>query len=280
MILNWRDGVRGEAPFEIYRGAALVDGNMAYFMTFTGELCFYNSSDKKWNILPKCPYKHSSLAVINSHLTAIGGFIDFMFKEATCTNKLLTLPDYQVIFPLMPTRRWNTTAVTAKEHLIVAGGETSWYVIMADAITAVEIMNTDTLVWSKVASLPHPCFKASLTIFGDRIYMLGGVDNQGKTKSVLTCSLTELLQSSSSSLSIWHRVADAPAYWSTCAAVNGKLLAVGGCYQSCEPTSAIHEYNPTTNSWDLISNMQTARYLSFVAALPTNEMMVVGGGGE
>ena len=25
--------------------------------------------------------------------------------------------------------------------------------------------------------------------------------------------------------------------------------------------------------------MQTARYLSFVAALPTNEMMVVGGGG-
>ena len=110
-------------------------------------------------------------------------------------------------------------------------------------------------------------------------------------KSVLTCSLTELLQSSpspssiwhriadalqssSSSSSIWHRVADAPAYSSTCVAINGELLAVD---KDRKPSSAIHKYNPTTNSWDLISNMPTARYYSFVAVLPTNEMMVVGG---
>ena len=42
-------------------------------------------------------------------------------------------------------------------------------------------------------------------------------------------------------------------------------------------TSAIHKYNPTTNSWGLISNMPTARCLSLVAVLPTNVMMVVGG---
>jgi N-acetylneuraminic acid mutarotase len=95
---------------------------------------------------------------------------------------------------------------------------------------------------------------------------------------VLTCSLIELLQSSpSSSSSIWHRVADAPAYFSTCAAVNGELLAVGGCDEDVKPSSTIHKYNPTTNSWDLISNMPTARYDCLVAVLPTNEMMVVGG---
>ena len=94
---------------------------------------------------------------------------------------------------------------------------------------------------------------------------------------MLTCSLTELLQSSSSSSSIWHRVADAPAYRSTCAVVNGKLLAVGGFDASMKPTSAIHKYDPTTNSWDLISNMPTARYDCLVAVLPNNEMMVVGG---
>ena len=93
---------------------------------------------------------------------------------------------------------------------------------------------------------------------------------------MLTCSLTELLQSSSSS-SIWHRVADAPAYYSTCAAVNGELLAVGGCDKDDKPTAAIHKYNPIINSWDLISNMPTARFLNLVAVLPTNEMMVVGG---
>ena len=30
MIFNWRDG--GKAPFEMSRGAAVVDGKMAYFM--------------------------------------------------------------------------------------------------------------------------------------------------------------------------------------------------------------------------------------------------------
>ena len=50
--------------------------------------------------------------------------------------------------------------------------------------------------------------------------MLGGMDDKDNTTSVLTCSLTELVQSSSS---VWHRVADAPAYHSTCAAVNGQI---------------------------------------------------------
>ena len=111
--------------------------------------------------------------------------------------------------------------------------------------------------------------------------MLGGWDDKDKTESVLTCSLTELLQSSSSS-SIWHRVADAPAYLSTCAAVNGELLAVGGCDKDDRVSSAIHKYNPIaiTDSWDLISNMPTAKYQSLVAVLPTNEMMVVGGSDE
>jgi N-acetylneuraminic acid mutarotase len=172
----------------------------------------------------------------------------------------------------MPTKRRGTTAVTSKEHLIVAGGT-----IEIVGLNTIEVMDTKSLVWSKVASLPHPYSNASTIICGDQLYMLGGFDNKDKTKSVLTCSLTELLQSSPSSSSIWHRVADAPAYYSTCAAVNGELLAVGGCDKDETPSSAIHKYNPTTNSWDLISNMPTARYDCLVAVLPTNEVMVVGG---
>ena len=141
----------------------------------------------------------------------------------------------------------------------------------------VEVMDTKTLTWSTVASLPYPYYNASGTICGYRIFMLGGNDNKGKTKSVLTCTLTELLQSSSSSSSIWHRVADAPAYYSTCAVVYEELLAVGGCDEVVASTGAIHKYCQATNFWDQISNMPTARWSSIVAVLPTNEMMVVGG---
>ena len=42
-------------------------------------------------------------------------------------------------------------------------------------------------------------------------------------------------------------------------------------------TAAVHKYNPTTDSWDLISNMPTARCYCLVAVLLTNEVIVVGG---
>ena len=273
VTLNWRDG--GKAPFEMRRGAAVVDGGVAYFMHWEGQTCSYNSTNKKWSVLSKYPYQYGSLAVVNGQLTAIGGFDDTL----TCTNKLLTLREgwlrrsWSDVFPPMPTKRRGTTAVTSKEHLIVAGGETG--LGYANSINTVEVMDTKTLVWSTVASLPQTYIWASATICGDHLYMLGGLDVKRQTKSVLTCSLTELLQSSSSS--VWHRVADAPAYSSTCAAVNGQLLAVGGCDEGRKATAAIHKYNPTTNSWDHISNMLITRYDCLVAVLPTNEMMAVGG---
>ena len=279
VTLNWRDG--GKAPFRMRRGAAVVDGGVAYFMHCDGQTCSYNPTNKKWSELPKYPYQNGSLAVINGQLTAIGG----CDVTLTYTNKLLTLREgwlrrrWSDVFPPMPTKRCDTTAVTSKEHLIVAGGETG----PGYAINTVEVMDTKTLVWSTVASLAHPYNWVSATICGDHLYMLGGVDDKyqtnddkGKTKSVLTCSLTELLQSSSSS-SVWHRVADVPAYFSTSAAVNGQLLAVGGCDEDLKATAAIHKYNPTTNSWDHISDMPTARYDGLVAVLPTNEMMAVSG---
>ena len=187
MTLNWRDG--GKAPFDISRGAAVVDGDMAYFMSWNGEAYSYNVSSKKWSKLPKCPYQFSSLAVINGHLTAIGGCTAYNNKD-TYTNKLLSLPSYKEVFPTMPTKRQGTTAVTSKEHLIVAGGEIGQS--NADKLNTVEMMDTKNLVWSTVASLPHPYSDAPMIICGYQLYMLGEWDDEGKTKSVLTCLLTEL----------------------------------------------------------------------------------------
>ena len=277
LILKWK--VRGKAPCEMYRGAAVVDGGVAYFMNCNGQACSYNSTNKKWSELPIYSYKGSSLAAVNGQLTAIGGCEDDMFQEQICTNKLLSLHSgsWSDVFPPMPTKRHSTTAITSNEHLIVAGGSIGKG--LNTTINTVEVMDTNTLVWSTVASLPHSYNWATATICGDHLYMLGGWYDKGKTKSVLTCSLTELLvlQSSSSSSSVWQRVADVPAYYSTCAAVNGQLLAVGGCDISGKSTAAVHKYSPTTNTWDHISNMLVARCAGLVVVLPTNKMMAVGG---
>ena len=102
-------------------------------------------------------------------MTAIGGY-ENRLKKDTYTSKLLSLPDYKEIFPPMPTKRADIIAVTSKGHFIVAGGSTGPGSI--DSI--VEVMDTKTLVWSTVASLPHPYRDASGTICGDQLYLLGG----------------------------------------------------------------------------------------------------------
>ena len=274
--LQWQDGSGifiddvGKAPYYMDRGAAIVDGNMAYFMNFDGHACSYDSTKQSWSKLPRCLHWYGGLAVIRGLLTAIGGV-----KLGTPVNKLLSMDSKAQVwvehFPAMPSKRSHTAVVSTEEHLIVAGGK-------GDQSNPVEILDIQALVWSTAASLPHPYSWASATICEDQLYMLGGFDKDG-TKSVLTCSLTKLLRSCSeiSPSSVWQRIADVPVYRSTCAAVNGELLAVGGVDTKDKTTSAVHKYNRTTDSWDIISNMPTARYRCLVVVLPTNEVMVVGG---
>ena len=272
-FISWRDG--GRAPYKMARGATTIDGNVVYFMGWNGETCSYSSSTRKWSKLQKYPYQGGSLAVINGEFTAIGGCEDLLKKD-TYTNKLLSLRgNWAQVFPPMPTKRRATTTVSSMECLIVAGGATGPH--FADYIATVEVMDAKHLIWSTVASLPHPYNSTSSTICGDRIYILGGGDSRGKTKSVVICSLMELLRSSPSSSSVWHRIADAPSYFSTCVAVNEDVLLVGGYDENNKAKSAIHKYNTTANSWDFIDNISIARCYSLVAVLPTNEVIAVGG---
>ena len=233
------------------------------------------TSKQRWSKLPNnYSYWYASLAVIRGFLTAIG-----REKRGAVDNKLLSMNSkaqmWEEHFPPMPSKRSYTAVVSTQQQLIVAGGKSDG----STRLDTVEVMDIETLAWSTAASLPHPYSYASATICGDQLYMLGGCDRSGtRTKSVLTCSLTELLQScgGTSTSSVWHRISDVPVYQSTCAAVNGELVAVGG-YDKGKTTSAVYKYDPTTNSWDIISNVPTARYWCLVAVLPTNEMMVVGG---
>jgi hypothetical protein len=269
----WKDG--GKAPHELARGAAVVDGSVAYFIDHPNWVCSYDSSTKKWSKLPSFLYKNSSLAIVKGLLTAIGGN-----KNGAPSNKLFTIPNdkskkWVEQFPPMPTKRSHSAAVTTNECLIVAGGKSG-----SNPLNAVEVMDIQSLVWSTVASVPYPYAWASATVCGEQLYVLGGFkEGDAVTKSVLTCSLIKLLQScgETSPDSVWCRIADVPVYQSTCAAVNGELVAVGGRDAEGMTTSSVYKYNSIANSWNVISNMPTARTYCLVAVLPTNEMIVVGG---
>ena len=59
--------------------------------------------------------------------------------------------------------------------------------------------------------------------------------------------------------------------------LHGRLLAIGGRDSERKPSTAVHMYQPTTNSWEVISHMTTPRADCLSAILPDNKLMVVGG---
>ena len=287
--LKWRDGP--PAPFETYGYSVAVSGEMVYCCDWTYEstkVLMFNWRTGQWTVLPECPKTNFSIAVVNGTLTAIGGEC-----SGKVTNTLLSLPDtsqHQWIeqFPPMKYHRNYPTVTTTSTYLIVAGGSKDQYVD-GNLISEVEVMETQTLKWSTVASLPHPVSGAVATICGDRLYLGGGVSSEGPTKSVVMCEVRDLLQSRpqtpatrlglSSSHSVWKEVASLPVFCSSLVTFQGQLLAVGGSttQYGIDKTSEVRQYDASTDSWNAISQMRLKRHSVLVAALPNNTLMVCGG---
>ena len=270
---EWRDG--GKAPFKMARGNVVVQMNIVYFMNFDGKGCSYDSLTKLWSKLPECPNMYTGLVVLEGLLSVIGGGKGLYHPDPE--NKLLSLRGKKWVerFPAMPTKRYSAAAVATGQYLIVAGGQTG----ISSYLNTVEVMDTQTLVWSTVANLPRSVFWASATVCGEWLYVQGGFDKSDNTTSMLSCSLEKLLHSCSEMPcdSLWQRITDVPVHLSTCAAVDEDLVTVGGRNERKEIMAAIYKYNSTIDSWDLISYMPTGRYDCLVALLPTNEIIVVGG---
>ena len=274
-----------KAPQKMYRGSAAVDSNIAYFNGWGSKTVHsYDSDAREWHRLPDAPHTYSTLVVVHHMLTTVGGKI-----SDRATDSLLSLMGegrgkiWLPNLPAMPTKRYFTAAVCTGRSLIIAGGEDG-----SNRLATVEVLDTDARQWSIASSLTRPLTEATISICGERLYMLGGYDQTGRTCSVLSCSIPELLQSCqtqplagklrtapANKSTMWRQVADAPHYWSSCATLCGQLVAVGG-YEPGENTSAITVYNETTDSWEAMGHMPTARRQALVAIL-NGKMMVVGG---
>ena len=281
--LRWRDGGRAR---EKMVGSCTVNGNMTYFSDYsTDNVHANNAATGKWSELPKCPHIDFALVVVNGVLTAVGGC-----DSSGNTNKLLSLVGegkWVEQLPRMPTKRYHTAAVCSGKTLVVIGGYCNGG---GGRLKTVEVLDVDSLQWFITSELPHPLTQASATVCGDNLYLVGGLDGSGVTKSVLTCSLSALVQSAkpatlggrlkkafSQTEQVWREVASLPVVLSTCTSLNGQLIAVGGSDSHNKTTNAVYAYDPTTDRWDVISTMPTARRSCLVAVLPGNQLMVVGG---
>ena len=260
-------------------------GDIVYFQpTDTNSLYAYNTTTDVWEHLPDCKKSNSSMAVVNDLVTTIGGsklITGHSRKLYSLTGKGKVMK-WMRIFPDMPTKRSESSALSTRMALIVAGGEGK----SGKALTTVEVMNTDTLQWSRASDLPEPLWGSSPALCGSQLYIVGGVSVSRPSKSVYTCSIMALLQSCqpaftgvdvSSPIEVWNQISDIPITGPTCVSFHGRLMLVGGEEQNNTRTAAIHMYNGNTGSWTVISEMSKGRNQCFATVVSDDRLMVVGG---
>ena len=174
-----------KAPCRMTRGSAVTDQMMTYCTSNSSNSLYrYTMTKDKWEKLPQCPYSDSGLVVIESALTAVGGW------DGSYTNKLFMLRQSRWVeeYPPMNTAHSRHAVVSTSDgghmNVIVIGG---WGGGGGRWIDAVDLFHTGRS-WSRLTSLPNPLARPSATICGNQLHVIGGGDGY-------SCSLQALLSS-------------------------------------------------------------------------------------
>ena len=248
----------------------------------------YDPSQDKWTTLPPLPVRHFGLGQVNGKLVAVGGEMRGCYAGET--NKVDTYDErsqkWKQTIPPMPTATSSMTILSLQSLLIMAGGSTpsSYYT------NAVEIFKPDLSQWYRTDPLPKACTDIYQVADGNTCYALGGYSSSHLNQA-LFASVDDLLsnavpanrrpihRSSSDTKSAWKTLPNTPTYEPAAAVLAGNLLAIGGYEASFHGPAKkeVYMYSPSTNSWIYVSDLPKPRALTAVAALSSNEILVIGG---
>ena len=233
----------------------------------------YDIHSGEWATLP--PYKTClfGVTVIDNQLVLVGG------KEGGAYSKVLgawraASKEWVHPYPDMPTARCSCSAVTYKEWLVVAGGNSEKVKYLA----SVEVMNTSNKQWSTAPPLPVGWTEMNAAIVGDMCYFMGGFIS-GRTKKVFSVSLQALLNPKGSSerdRQIWKEISELDVISSTPLSISGSLLALGGEKDGKDLTT-IQLYQHETGKWLKVGDLPHPRMRCTSTMINDREMMVVGG---
>ena len=235
------------------------------------RLYIYSPLTDEWSI-NGTPVLHFALVTYQSQLVLVGGK---MLAGGLATNKLWSLHDqgqWRETLPPMIESRSSATAVEYMSNILVAGG---MYPAGNMYLDIVEIYND--LYWAKAQSIPIPCRWMKSAVINEHWYLMGGV---GQEKKVFYASLVSLVASSKRHSdihlcvpSVWKRLPDVPYAYSSPTVFRNMLIAVGGF----PPTSSIHAYLPSGQSWIQVGHMPVGRSSICISVFHKEKLLVIGG---
>ena len=256
----------------------------------------YNPKQDTWSQLPICPTVQFGLTQLDGRLVTVGGWrIDqsipindvYIFQESeTWENSII---------PPLPTARSHLTAFNYKSTLVVSGGLTHWHTDykLRTYTNAVEVFQTKTYQWYHAELLPVAHSTMSCAIVNDTCYLIGGTKSDGASRQAYCTSVSNLISralppdhpetsstpQASPSPPTWQLLPECPLSYFTAVELGGGLLGIGGKDDSGSPSSAVHMYSPSTNSWVRISSgdLPVPRFNGAATQLEGREVIFVGG---
>lgn len=256
----------------------------------------YSITHGTWSTLPSCHGTyHQGLTTLDDELIAVGGK---RAKDKTAVNTVYTFrgDEWKDILPAMPTPRWNLTAISHDNSVIIAAGGTTKRRSDGEFLRTdtVELYKRDTKSWYTTKRLPFELTQFSMCITDGTCYILGGgaaVKNYADSSTTLYATVTSLLDRAVSTLAksrfaspseTWEKFEDKhPLTYPSLVEMDGRLVAMGGS-EHCEDrngTTVVSEYNFSTKKWVMCtsSKLKQPLYSVGVLNLGSNKVMVVGG---
>lgn len=254
----------------------------------------YSIKKDSWSSLPPCPTYQHGLTKLNGRLVAVGGTL--VGASGINTSKALTLQDgkWKEVLPPMPTARCLPSTVSYEDRLIIAAGG------VVKRTGDGKSSRTDTVEiflihrqWYKTKSLPFPMYTFSMSIIGDRCYILGGVGTPEQSCTTLYTTLYSLLENMEPPAESEYTLLQCPATWgkfkgqhplpsAALVEVDGRLLALGGekwTPLSIDGTHFVSTYSFATDMWVECKSAELPLplYRPGVVKLDEDEVMIVGG---
>ena len=256
----------------------------------------YNPKQDTWSQLPICPTCYFGLTQLDGKLVTVGGCRS---DKTIPINDVYILQEYETwensIIPPMPIARSHTIAFNYKSTIVVSGGVTHWHTDykLRTYTNTVEVFQTKTYKWYCAEPLPVAHCVMSCAIVNDTCYLIGGTKSHVPSEQVYCTTVSNLISralppdhpetsstpQASPSRPTWQVLTEYPLDYSIAAELGGCLLAIGGRDCSNSPSSAVHKYSPSTNSWVRISSgdLPVPRSGAAATQLEGGEVIFVGG---
>ena len=252
----------------VYVGGGFV-GRSTGVNEYSYRLDVYNLTTNQWSSSPiTTPYDSFAMTVLHNKLVIAGGTA----KNGEVVKKVLVFSTGQwKDYSETPTARYYPTAVGYHSMLIVVGGvskvEGKW-----TRVSTTELLDTTNGCWYTCNNLPSPHLKLKAVIMNDKLYLLGGADEDAKpSPQVFVASLDNL----STHQLKWQSTPNTP--WCSSAPVvlyNKFLLTIGGWQRS--RSSEVNVFNSSTGQWEYLTNIPAARSAPAVVSVADN-IIVIGG---